>query len=352
MKIGIIGLAQVGKSTLFQLLTEGAEPASYGKVGLGVARVPDQRVDKLTTMFNPKKTVYASLDFVDVEGYVPGQNNSNFINSIRDVDALVHVVRAFEDPNNPRMNAAIDAAEEVSILQDELAVLDWTILEAKIQRMEKENKKNPSSKEEVELITRVKETLELGKHLRTLELSEAEEKMLRGYTFLTDKPLIVVVNVDENQLKQEDYPGKESLEEWAKDQGVNVLLVAAQIELEISLLPEDERADFMEDIGLSASGVARVAQGVYQQLDLISFFTVGEDEIKAWTIKKNTPAVKAAGKIHSDIERGFIRAEVIAYDELIALGSLAKGRQEGRLRLEGKEYKVLDGDIINFRFNV
>jgi GTP-binding protein YchF len=352
VKIGITGLAQVGKSTLFQLLTEGAEPATYGKAGIGVAKVPDRRINILTDMFNPRKTIFATLDFVDVEGFVPGQNNTPFLNAIRDVDALVQVVRAFEDPNNPRMNPAKDAAEEVSILQDELVVLDWSILEAKMQRMEKEKKKVPPSQEEVDLIRRVKEALEAGRHLRSLDLNESEEKMLSGYTFLTDKPLIVVVNVDESQLKQGDYPGRQDLENWAREQGVNVLLVAAQIEWEISRLPEDESEEFMQDIGLSASGVERVAQGVYRQLDLISFFTVGEDEVKAWTIKTGTPAVKAAGKIHSDIERGFIRAEVIAYDDLMALGSIARGRQEGKLRLEGKDYKVLDGDIINFRFNV
>ncbi|MGI6038436.1 MAG: redox-regulated ATPase YchF [Limnochordia bacterium] len=352
MKIGLIGLPQVGKSTLFRLLTDGAHAASRGKAGIGVANIPDGRIDKLTELYEPKKTIYATLELVDIEGFTPGEGTSRFLSAVQDVDALVQVVRAFTEPGVAKLLPDGDAADELLALQEELALVDWTLMENRLTRLEKERKKAAPREEELALLARVRDALEEGIHLRTMEFTEDEAKLLQGYSFYTAKPLIIVVNVDDDQLQSGDYPGRDRILRWAEEQGVILLPVAVQMEWEIAQLPPDDREVFMADLGLDSTGVARLARAVYQQLGLISFFTVGKDEVRAWTIKAGTSAKRAAGKIHSDIERGFIRAEVISYTELVELGSMAKAREEGRLRLEGKDYIVQDGDVINFRFNV
>lgn len=351
MKMGMIGLPQTGKSTLFRLLTAGAE-TGRGRTGVGIARVPDERIATLANMYNPRKTTYATLELVDIDGFMPGQDAARFLSAVQDVDALVQVVRAFDNPQTPASLEGIDAAAELFAIQEELATVDWSLLENRLARIERERHKVRASEAEVALLARIRDALEEGTHLRRLEFSAEERRLLQGYAFYTAKPLVVVVNVDEGQLQSGTFPGKDRLYEWAERQGVQVIPIASLIEWEIAQLDPDDRRSFMEDIGLEESGVARLANGVYEQLGLISFFTVGEDEVRAWTIRRGMTAQEAAGKIHSDIARGFIRAEVVAYDDLVRLGSLVRAREEGVLRLEGKTYVMNDGDVVSFRFNV
>jgi GTP-binding protein YchF len=302
-------------------------------------------------MHRPRKTTYATIDFWDVPGFLPGKNSGGFLQSVSDVDALVVVVRAFESDIVPSYNG-IQPYEDFNALQQELQVSDWSLLETRMERIAKQRMKNPQAADELGLLEKCQATLEQDRPLRQLELDEEEEKSLRTYDFLTRKPLIVVVNLDEEQMRSDSYPQKEELEGELARLHIPLIKVSAQIESEISELDQDDARVFLDELGLEDTGIARLARTVYAHLGLISFFTVGEDEVRAWTIKKGTAAKQAAGKIHSDIERGFIRAEVVSYDDLLECGSSQAVKEKGRFRLEGKEYIVQDGDIISFRFNV
>lgn len=362
MKIGIVGLPTAGKTTLFNLLTNAQTSTSSffsGKTdaNVGVARVPDGRIDRLSEMYKPRKTIYAQIEFTDVPGLVRGASQgegvgNQFLTAIRPVDALVHVVRAFAHEEVPHVEGSIDPARDIETVNMELLFADLEVIEKRIERLENSKKRTGENEAELVLMRRLKEALESETSLHSLELSDEERALIRSFTFLTEKPLILVMNVDEAQFKAGEYPGKAAVEEWVRNNNVPVIVVCGQIEVEISNLEPGDREGFMEDLGLKETGIERLARAVYDRLGLISFFTVGEDEVKAWTIEKGTNAKKAAGKIHSDIERGFIRAEVVAYRDLAECGSMAKVREKGLFRLEGKEYTVADGDIINFRFNV
>lgn len=354
MKIGLVGLPGSGKTTLFRLLTGSTEGGSPGgkDATVGTAKVPDPRIVYLSEMFKPKKTTFAQIDLTDLPGLNMGEDQKKgsnpFLTAVRNVDALVAVIQVFRD-GFPHILGEIDPRRDLEKIHAELLFADWEIIEKRIERLNVKKKKEDEL--ELELLTRCQEELENGGRLNNLSFTTEEEELLRGFQFLTLKPLMVVLNLDEEWFKT-GFPGKEEFLAELEEKGLPALEVSARLEEEIAQLSAEDREIFMEDLGITEPGVDRLARMVYRYLGLISFFTVGEDEVKAWTIKQNTPAKKAAGKIHSDIERGFIRAEVAAYSDLYEHGSMAKLREKGLFRLEGKDYPVQDGDIINFRFNV
>lgn len=359
---GLVGLPMVGKTTIFNLLTNSnLETSNFlsGKTetNIGVAKIPDKRIDFLSAMFKPHKTTYAQIQVSDVPGLVRGASQglgigNKFLDDIRNVDMVVHVVRAFNNPDVPHVEDSIDPMRDIETISSELLFADMELLDKRIQRIKGGKKVKKEQLAELEVLQRLLAALEEEKPLSVVELNEDERQMLQHYHFFTEKPLMLVINIDEEQFKKGDYPKKKEVEAWAAERGIPVLEICGLIEMEISQLDEDDRQMFMEDLGITDSGIDRLARAAYARLGLISFFTAGEDEVKAWTIRKNTNAKKAAGKIHSDIERGFIRAEVVKYEDLVEHGSMAKLKADGKYRLEGKDYIVEDGDIINFRFNV
>jgi len=358
MKAGIVGLSLVGKSTLFQLLTGSPSPpaGSRPEARLGVARVPDPRVDALAGIFNPKKRTWATVEYVDVPGVGRGQGSALVdLPALRGVDALVHVVRAFESETVPHPEGSVDPLRDASVLDLELILADLATVERRIERLEAniQKAKTPEDVAERELFLKLKEGLEAEKPLRELGLSDDERQRLRGYALLSEKPLLVVANLDEEGMRDADAVlGSSGLAEFARRPRVALCAVSAPIEAEMAELDGEDARAFREDLGLSEPGLDRVIRTSYELLGLISFLTVGEDECRAWTIRRGTKAQVAAGAIHSDIERGFIRAEVVQCEELLTAGSLAACRERGTLHLEGKEYEVKDGDVINFRFAV
>jgi len=359
---GIIGLPMVGKTTFFNLLTgAGAETSAFfsGKTSTntGHAYVPDERVDHLSQMFHPKKTTYAQVEIIDIPGLVrgssQGQGSGNeFLSAVRDADLLVHIVRSFENDDILHAEDTIDSMRDISTIETELLFADLQMIETRLSRINGGSKKKLEHPQEEAALKKCQELLLEEKPLRLLELNEEETEALKHITFLTNKPMMIVVNLDENQMQAGDYPQKADVEAYCKEQGYELITVCAKSEEEIGQLPEEERLLFLEELGIQESGINRIAKAIYTQLGLISFLTAGEDEVKAWTIRKGLNAKKAAGKIHSDIERGFIRAETVAFRDLMEAGSMASARDKGMFRLEGKEYIVEDGDIINFRFNV
>jgi GTP-binding protein YchF len=356
MNIGIVGLSGSGKTTLFNLLIEGrADGSTNAKMAanVGMARVPDRRIDFLSNMFKPKKTTYAQMELIDLPGLVPGgQGGTTFLTSVRNVDALVQVVRTFEDAKVPHPEGSVDPWRDLNLLHAELLLADLDLVEKRIERLEGGKKKKDSEQEELEVLKKCREVLEGEGRLEFLEFTETQMEFVSGYGFLTQKPMLVEVNLDEDQWRAGKYPGQDKLEQFCKEQGVPLLTVCAKTEMEIGQLPPAERDEFLADLGVTESGIDRLARAIYTHLKLISFFTVGEDEVRAWTINKGTNAKRAAGKIHSDIERGFIRAEVVKYQHLHDLGSMVKVKEKGLFQLEGKDYIFEDGDIANFRFNV
>jgi hypothetical protein len=349
MKVGIVGFPRAGKTTVFNALTGlHAEVGGYGDPGkpnLGAIKVPDERIDRLSAIFSPRKTTYAEVVFVDFPGggeRAAGVLDQTTLVQMRDADALVQVVRGFPDPVT---QDAADPARDVATFKGELVLADLAIVEKRLERLRKEKGKE----QEVELLERCQAALEAETPLRRVELSAAEERTLSGYGLLSRLPLLVLVNVGEAAVAE---PLAEAVRERLAAEAVSGLALCAQIEMEIAALDADDRAAFLADLGLKEPARDRFVQAAYALLDLISFLTTGEDEVRAWPIQRGTTAVKAAGKVHSDIERGFIRAEVVAYADFIQLGSDAKCREAGKLRLEGKEYVVQDGDIIHYRFNV
>ncbi|WP_333871175.1 redox-regulated ATPase YchF [Desulforamulus putei] len=359
---GIIGLPMVGKTTVFNLLTNSNQETSNFLSGktetiTASAKVPDKRIDFLANMYKPRKTTYAQIQFSEVPGLVRGANEgkgvgNQFLSAIRNADLLAHVVRAFKNPDVPHVEDDINPLRDIETIAVEILLADMDLVEKRIQRIQTGKKITKENAFELEVLKKCLAALEEESPISQLGLSEEEKLTLRNYAFLTEKPMMLVINIDEDQFRQGTYPGKEEVEKYAAARGIPVIEICGRIEMEISQLPEEDRAMFMEDLGITEPGIERLARAVYDYLGLISFLTAGEDEVRAWTIKRNTDAKRAAGKIHSDIERGFIRAEVVAFDDLAAAGSMARAREKGLLRLEGKEYIVKDGDIINFRFNV
>jgi GTP-binding protein YchF len=358
MKAGIIGLGSVGKSTLFGLLT-GAMPAAPGgrpEARLGVARVPDPRIDVLATMYSPRKKTPATVEYVDVPGVAKGEGSALVdLPALRGVDALVHVVRAFESDLVPHPDGSVDALRDAKMLELELILADLGAVERRIERLEANIKKANKAEDVAEkaIFVKMKEALEAERPLRELALDDEEKRRLRSYSFLSEKPVVIVVNMGEEQVRGASaFLESSGLTALAQRPGLALCPVSATIEAEVAQLAPDDAKAFRDDLGLAEPGLDRVIRTSYALLGLLSFLTAGEDECRAWTIRKGTRAQQAAGAIHSDIERGFIRAEVVAYDDLVAGGSIAACRDKGTLRLEGKDYVVQDGDVINFRFNV
>jgi ribosome-binding ATPase len=358
MKAGILGLSLVGKSTLFQLLTGTAAPppGSRPEPRVAIARVPDPRVASLATLFHPKKTTLATVEYVDVPGVAKGEGSALVdLPALRGVDAFVHVVRAFESQTVPHPEGTIDPKRDAAMLELELILADLGAVERRLERLAANIKKAKKAEDvaEHELFLRLKEALEAERPLRELELPAEEKKRLRGYGLLSEKPLLLVVNVGEDAIHDPAaFVAASGLATLAARPRVGVVAVSAPIEAEMAQLPPEDARAFREDLGLTEPGLERVIRSTYELLGLVSFLTAGEDECRAWTIPRGTKAPLAAGAIHSDIERGFIRAQVVAFEDLVAAGSLAACRERGSLRLEGREYEVQDGDVIEFKFNV
>ncbi|MBD3878969.1 MAG: redox-regulated ATPase YchF [Quinella sp. 1Q5] len=362
LEVGIVGLPNVGKSTLFNAITKaGAEAANYPfctiEPNVGVVAVPDSRLEVLTKLYNSKKTTPASVRFVDIAGLVKGASKgeglgNKFLEHIRQVDAIAHVVRCFEDENITHVANTIDPLRDIDTIQTELCLADLDIVEKRLAKVAKLMKSgSKEAKLEAEVLERVKNSLDEAKPARSLGLTEDELLMIRDVNLLTLKPTLYIANVAEDDLTQDNAYVKE-VRKLAAKEGAQVVVICAKVESEIAELDADEAKEFLADLGLEASGLDRLIHAAFDLLGLMTFLTAGADECRAWTIVKGTLAVKAAGKIHSDIERGFIRAEIVNYDDLIKLGSVTAARDKGLVRLEGKDYIMQDGDVTYFRFNV
>lgn len=365
MKLGIVGLPNVGKSTLFNSLTKaGAESANYPfctiDPNVGIVTVPDERLSLLRDVYESKKIIPAVIEFVDIAGLVKGASKgeglgNQFLSNIREVDAIVHVVRCFEDTNVVHVDGSINPLRDIETINLELIFSDIEILDRRIAKTAKGAKMDKSMAKEYALLQNIKEHLENGKlALSYVTEDEDELELLASYNLLTYKPVIFAANVSEDDLSNDgvDNKGVSTVRELASENGSEVFVICAQIEQEIAELDDEEKAMFLEDLGLTESGLEKLIEASYRILGLHSFITAGKEEIRAWTIKLGTKAPEAAGKIHTDIERGFIKAEVVNYKDLLEQGSLAAAREKGLVGMEGKEYVVKDGDVILFRFNV
>ena len=365
MKLGIVGLPNVGKSTLFNSMTLGkAEAANYPfctiDPNVGIVTVPDERLTKLTEMYNSAKTTPAVIEFVDIAGLVRGASKgeglgNKFLSHIREVDAIVHVVRCFEDTNVVHVDGSIDPIRDIETINLELVFSDLEILERRIAKTGKMAKADKSLQKEVDVLQKLKDALEQGISARAVEFDTPEEKaFVDSLTLLTAKPVLYAANVAEDDLADDGASNEfvQRVREYAAKEGSEVFVLCAKIEEEISDLDEADKKEFLADLGVDGSGLDRLIAASYKLLGLISYLTAGPQESRAWTITKGTKAPQAAGKIHSDFERGFIRAEVVAYDNLMRLGSYNAAKEQGLVRSEGKEYVVKDGDVVLFRFNV
>lgn len=365
MKLGIVGLPNVGKSTLFNSMTLGkAEAANYPfctiDPNVGIVTVPDERLTKLTEMYNSAKTTPAVIEFVDIAGLVRGASKgeglgNKFLSHIREVDAIVHVVRCFEDTNVVHVDGSIDPIRDIETINLELVFSDLEILERRIAKTGKMAKADKSLQKEVDVLQKLKDALEQGTSARAVEFDTPEEKaFVDSLTLLTAKPVLYAANVAEDDLADDGASNEfvQRVREYAAKEGSEVFVLCAKIEEEISDLDEADKKEFLADLGVDGSGLDRLIAASYKLLGLISYLTAGPQESRAWTITKGTKAPQAAGKIHSDFERGFIRAEVVAYDDLMRLGSYNAAKEQGLVRSEGKEYVVKDGDVVLFRFNV
>lgn len=366
MKLGIVGLPNVGKSTLFNSLTKaGALAANYPFAtidpNIGIVPVPDERIEKLGALYNTKKVTHAAIEFVDIAGLVKGASKgeglgNQFLANIREVDAIVHVVRCFEDSNIIHVDGSIDPARDIETINLELIFSDLEILERRIAKVSKQARMDKTLAKELELLEAVKAHLESNQMARTFEVPEDEDMQnwFAGYNLLTAKPTIYAANVAEDELADDGAknPYVAKVRDMAANEGAEVFVICAQIEQELSELDDEERAEYLADLGVESSGLDKLVAASYKLLGLISFLTAGEDECRAWTIRKGTKAPQAAGKIHTDFERGFIKAEVVNYQDLLDNGSLAAAREKGIVGMEGKDYVVKDGDVILFRFNV
>ena len=363
MKLGVVGLPNVGKSTLFNAITNaGAESANYPfctiDPNVGVVAVPDERLDKLTEMYHPKKTTPAVIEFVDIAGLVKGASRgeglgNKFLSNIRMTDAIVHVVRCFEDGNVTHVEGSTDPLRDIEIINLELIMADIEMVERRIDKAQKAAKGDKKFLHEVEVFSALKDWLNDGNSARSFQCDEDDAALIATSELLSLKPIIYAANLDEDGFAAyADNAYYQQVADLAAREGAQVIPVCAKLEAEIAELEPEEKKMFLDDLGVPESGLDRLVKASYTLLGLISYLTSGEDECRAWTITKGTKAPQAAGKIHSDFERGFIRAEVIAYDDLMACGSMAAAREKGLIRSEGKEYIVQDGDIILFRFNV
>ena len=363
MKIGIVGLPNVGKSTLFNAITNaGAECANYPfctiEPNVGVVAVPDERLDELAKIYNPQKITHAIIEFVDIAGLVKGASKgeglgNKFLSHIREVDSILHVVRCFEDPNVVHVDGSIDPLRDIETINFELIMADIETLEKRLDRAKKMLKADKKVQLEIDVIEKIKAALEAGKCARTVDLTDEEHELIKDAFLLTMKPTLYVANVSEEQLQnaQDDEVVKKVVE-YAKTEGSEVIPLCVKIEEELASLEKEDKKEMLEALGLEESGLDKVIKASYSLLGLMSFLTAGEPEVRAWTIKKGTKAPQAAGKIHSDIERGFIRAEVVSYSDLVREGSLNAVKEKGLMRSEGKEYVMKDGDVVLFRFNV
>ena len=364
MKLGIVGLPNVGKSTLFNAITKaGAEAANYPfctiEPNVGVVTVPDERVTKLHEIYNSRRTIYATIEFCDIAGLVKGASKgeglgNKFLGHIREVEAIVHVVRCFANDNIVHVDGRIDPASDIDTINTELLLSDMEILDRRIQKTTKMAKADRQLQSELDLLNRIYSWLGDGKNARAMDLDEDEETFVKTLGLLSYKPIIYVANVADDEVADADSnPYVQQVRKIAAAEGAEVVVICAEIEAEVAELDDEERTMFLEELGIEESGLDKLIKASYSLLNLISFLTAGEDECRAWTIKRGTKAPGAAGKIHTDFEKGFIRAETIAYDKLMEVGgSLAAAKEKGFIRSEGKEYVMNDGDVVNFLFNV
>lgn len=363
MKLGIVGLPNVGKSTMFNSITKaGAECANYPfctiEPNVGVVPVPDERLDALTKMYNPQKTTHAVVEFVDIAGLVKGASKgeglgNKFLSHIRETDAIVEVVRCFEDSNVVHVDGSVDPVRDIETINLELIFADIETVNKRLDKARKNLKADKKYQEEIDLLEKIKTSLENGISARAIDYTKEEQELVKDMFLLTTKPILYIANVSEEQIEDpENDENVKKVKEYALKENAEVIPLCVKIEEELSGLDDNDKKEMLEALGLEESGLDKVIKKSYDLLGLMSFLTAGEPEVRAWTIKKGTKAPQAAGKIHSDIERGFIKAEVISYNELIKEGSMVQAKEKGLVRQEGKEYIMQEGDIVLFKFNV